>query len=42
LRENAENGVQLEEIPVRKGNKQKVKFTERVYPHLAARDTFFK
>ncbi len=32
----------MEEIPIRRGNKQKVTFTEKVYPHLAARDTFYK
>lgn len=31
---------ELEEIPVRRGNNQKVGFTPRVYPNLAARDTF--
>lgn len=29
-----------EEIPVRRGNNQKVAFTQRPYPNLAARDTF--
>jgi hypothetical protein len=29
-----------EEIPVRRGNNQKVAFTQRAYPNLAARDTF--
>jgi hypothetical protein len=27
---------------VRKANNQQVKFTERVFPHLAARDTYHK
>lgn len=34
--------MQYEEIPIRQANKVEVKFTERVFRHLAARDTYTK
>ena len=42
LRERVGEEVEAEEeeIPVRRGNQQKVAFTPRAYPNLAARDTF--
>lgn len=41
IRENI-GETEYEEIPIRKVATQKVKFTEKIYPHLAARDTFYK
>jgi hypothetical protein len=42
MRQNIEEGIELEEIPIRKAATQKVNFTERVHKNLAARDTFYK
>ena len=37
---DVEEVIEEQEIPIRRGNNQKVAFTQRVYPNLAARDTF--
>ena len=42
MRQNIEDGIEYEEIPVRKAATQKVNFTERVHKNMAARDTFVK
>lgn len=41
-RMKVEEEIQFEQIPIRKANNQKVKFTQKIFPNLAARDTFFK
>lgn len=42
MRQNISEGVELEEIPIRKAATQKVNFTERIHKNLAARDHFYK
>ncbi len=41
-RHNVEEEIELEEIPIRQAGGQTVKFTERIYRNLAARDQFYK
>ena len=42
MRQNIEQGIQFEQIPIRKAATQKVDFTERVHRNIAARDTYYK
>lgn len=43
MRQKCEEGIEFEEVPIRKAVNQKVKFSQRLYPPgVAARDRYIK